>query len=180
MKKAAIVVGHSQTSQGAVNPETGKTEWQFNNEIAQMVKDKLLPHPSIHPIIVYRNHGYAKLPYEINELQPDAILSLHANAFNRYASGCEVLYYHKSERGKKFAEIVLRNIHSVLFNTNRGIRPKTSEDRGGYLLKLTNAPCVIAEPFFIDNYEDFMKAEHSKGALADAYAKSIIEFLTQG
>ena len=31
---------------------------------------------------------------------------------------------------------------------------KTAEDRGGYVLKYTKCPIVIAEPFFIDNDYD--------------------------
>ena len=39
---------------------------------------------------------------------------------------------------------------------NRGFKSKTVEDRSGYLLKYTKAPCIILEPFFIDNINDLI------------------------
>ena len=56
---------------------------------------------------------------------------------------------------------------------NLGVKPKKSEDRGGYLLRYTHAPCVIAEPFFIDNDEDLARAREDPDGLALAYARAI-------
>ena len=75
------------------------------------------------------------------------------------------------------AEILLNHLVEHLKLPDRGIKPKTSEDRGGYLLRYTNAPCVIAEPFFIDNDSDLARAQEDKDIdeLAVAYAKAIEE-----
>jgi len=67
------------------------------------------------------------------------------------------LYYHKSKISKQFADILQQKFVKFLELTDRGSRGKTSEDRGGYLLKKTQAPCIIAEPFFIDNDNDYKK-----------------------
>ncbi|RLA73014.1 MAG: hypothetical protein DRG78_23085, partial [Epsilonproteobacteria bacterium] len=56
---------------------------------------------------------------------------------------------------------------------DRGVKPKSSEDRGGYLLRYTNAPCIISEPFFIDNDDDLAKAKKKIKGLTSAYAKAI-------
>ena len=53
------------------------------------------------------------------------------------------------------------------------MKPKTSKDRGGYLLKYTNAPCVIAESFFIDNDDDLARAQEDLEGLAEAYVRAI-------
>jgi N-acetylmuramoyl-L-alanine amidase len=86
-----------------------------------------------------------------------------------------VLYYHKSENGKKMAEILLEHLVEHLKLRNRGIKPRTAEDRGGYLLRYTKAPCVIAEPFFIDSDDDLARAQEDLDGLALAYANTIEE-----
>ena len=65
------------------------------------------------------------------------------------------MYYHKSKQGKAIAQIFQNNMLSALGLSNRGLKPISAEDRGGYLLRYTNAPCVLIEPFFIDNNSDF-------------------------
>ena len=62
---------------------------------------------------------------------------------------------------------------------NRGAKPKTAEDRGGYLLMNTDAPCVIAEPFFIDNNKDLKIAQENKGDLVAAYFSAISAIANQ-
>jgi len=49
------------------------------------------------------------------------------------------------------AKILNTQLVKALGLKDRGIKVKTAEDRGGYLLKNIATPCVIAEPFFIDN-----------------------------
>ncbi len=121
---------------------------------------------------VYRR-TYQALPSDINELNPDFIISLHCNAFNQEASGCEMLYYHRSAKGKMMAAILQNDIRSVLNNNDRGIKAKSAEDRGGFLLKYTNAPCVIAEPFFIDNNHELANAQDKYQQMVAAFAQSI-------
>ena len=77
--------------------------------------------------------------------------------------------------GKRIAEILQRRLHDFLGLRDREIKEKTTEDRGGYLLRYTKAPCVIAEPFFIDNDEDLAKARDALEGLAEAYASAVDE-----
>jgi N-acetylmuramoyl-L-alanine amidase len=121
---------------------------------------------------VYRR-TYKQLPSDINELSSDFIISLHCNAFNKNASGTEVLYYHKSELGKKSAEILQDELVGALSLKNRGIKPRSVEDRGGHLLKYTNAPCIISEPFFIDNDSDLDVVMKNRDKIISAYSNAI-------
>ena len=90
-------------------------------------------------------------------------------------NGCEMLYYHKSTKGKEVARIFQNRIVTLLDNKDRGIKGCDSEDRGGYLLKMTDAPCIICEPFFIDNNEDYENAKSVD--LAVEYCNAIEESL---
>lgn len=174
--KIALVIGHSRKSKGARNSSFEMDEFDFNETLAKQInadfKDYNL---NDEIVIVYRENGFVNLPNEINELNANLIVSLHCNAFNTKANGCEMLYYHRSETGKKVAEIFQGNVLKALKNKDRGILSRTSEDRGGYLLKATNAPCIIAEPFFIDNDKEFINAMDNSKELVKAYCNSINE-----
>lgn len=168
MKKCALVIGHKKSSPGASN-EMGLTEFAFNEKLAMEIEDE------VNDVVTQRiyRRTYNTLPSDINEFNPDFIISLHCNAFNKTASGTEVLYYHRSTKGKLMAEILNEKLLEALGLNNRGIKPKSAEDRGGYLLKSTQAPCVIAEPFFIDNNSDLKVVIDKRDALIKAYAASI-------
>ncbi len=170
-KLCALVIGHKKSSSGAVNEKTGLTEFDFNEDLAIRIEKKVQKTQTQR---VYRRL-YEELPADINALKPHFVLSLHCNAYNGRASGTEVLYYHRSEAGKAIAGILQRRLVDFLGLPDRGIKPKTSEDRGGYLLRYTKAPCIIAEPFFIDNDQDLAKAKENLDGLAAVYAGSIDE-----
>lgn len=173
-KFVAIVIGHSTKSKGACNEDQKLYEYDFNNNLAQMIQHGL-SQSNIDVALVYRG-TYKRLPNDVNKINPDFIVSLHCNAYNKKVSGTETLYYHRSTRGKQLASIVQKELVNVLGLKNRGIKPKDSEDRGGYLLKNTKAPCVITEPFFIDNNEDLKAAQDNITDLAKAYCLAISEF----
>jgi len=167
----ALVIGHKKSSPGAINSNSNITEFDFNEDLALRIEKKVEKSKIQR---VYRR-TYIELPDDINALGPDFIVSLHCNAFNKEVSGTEVLYYHRSKKGKRMAEVLLNHLVSHLKLRDRGTKPKTAEDRGGYLLRYTWAPCIIAEPFFIDNDNDLRRAQEDLDGLATAYAGAINE-----
>ena len=169
MKLCALVIGHKKTSPGASNKSSGLTEFEFNDSLAQQIEASVT---NVRIQRVYRR-TYNTLPEDLNQLDPDFIISLHCNAFNTEASGTETLYYHKSVKGKKIAKVLNDHFVSALGLKDRGIKAKSVEDRGGFLLKTTNAPCVITEPFFIDNDQDLNTVEANHTELVQAYSNSI-------
>ena len=168
-KLCALVIGHKNNSPGAENAASGINEFSFNEKLAQRIEEKV---EAVQVQRVYRR-TWETLPGDINELNPHFIISLHCNAFNKTATGTEVLYYHKSQTGKRIAEILQHRLVECLGLHDRGIKPKTAEDRGGLLLHATNAPCIIAEPFFIDNDQDLARAQDDLEGLSNAYATAI-------
>lgn len=176
--KIAIVVGHSRNSKGAVNKDSGANEFDFFSNLADDIKVNFPEcNMSDQIVVIHRENGYKKLPHEINSFNVDLVVSLHANAHNTKVEGCEMLYYHKSTKGKEIAKIFQEKIQGIFLNKDRGIKPKSSEDRGGYLLKETNAPCIICEPFFIDNNIDYGVAKElfTNKKLTTAYCEAINE-----
>ena len=170
-KLCALVIGHKKTSPGAMNGSSGLCEFDFNDDLAIRIEGRVR---GVDVQRVYRR-TYETLPGDINDLGPDFIIDLHCNAFNMTASGTEVLYYHRSKKGPEMARILQEHLVGYLGLPDRGIKPKTAEDRGGYLLKNTHAPCVISEPFFIDNDDDLARAMGDLDGFAAAYAQAIEE-----
>ncbi len=167
----ALVIGHKHLSPGAVNEDSGTTEFEFNDELARDIESRQ------GDVIIQRvyRRTYQSLPGDINELSPDFVVCLHCNAFNKRTAGSEVLYYHRSVKGQQMADILGKALAEGLKNRNRGIKPRSAEERGGYLLRYTNAPCVIAEPFFIDNNDELANAKTRRRYLVKAYLEAIEE-----
>ncbi|MGY3571951.1 N-acetylmuramoyl-L-alanine amidase [Vibrio paucivorans] len=175
MSKVALVIGHRAGSPGAVHVASGVTEFEYNEDVAKRVADLLIER-GLEPVIVYRT-TYSALPEDINALSPDFILSLHCNSFSvPSATGSETLYYHTSSRSRALAERVQSNIVTALGLADRGIKPKQSEDRGGYLLRYTNAPCVIVEPGFFSNDGDFYVLDNKLDAYCHALADAAMHY----
>lgn len=175
MKKIALVVGHSSRSKGAYNEDMNIHEYDLNKIEAQLTSD-LLEKRGYDPYMIFRD-TYATLPKKINELECDIIISFHHNSFSdKSANGTETLYYHRSQAGKVLASDIHRYIVSALGFKDRGIQPKTSEDDGGYLLKYTNAPCVILEPCFMSNNEELKEFLGKQARYINAVCDAIDEY----
>ncbi len=174
--RICLVIGHSVESPGAINKRYGVNEFEFNQALAHEIESNFVKYNVEDEIVVvYRETSYKNLPYEINEYHPDMIVSLHCNAYDEKTSGCETLYYEKSQKGKELAETMQSLLVSYIGNDNRGIKSRNEEQRGGHLLKNTHAPCIIVEPFFIDNDEELrnVKSMFENGKLSDAFCRCI-------
>lgn len=175
VKHVGLIVGHSSESQGAYNKTNNVSEYEFNKELAELISSQLTE-MKIKSQIFTRTSGVPNLVREVNKANPSVVVSLHCNAFNKQVSGSEVLYYFKSQKSKKLASLLLENIVNTLDLRNRGTLP-IEQGRGAYVLKNTNMPCALIEPFFIDNDVDYIVASNKIKELAIAVANSISDFL---
>lgn len=142
--------------------------------------DSLLQSRSDYPnISIIHRSSYIHLPQDIANENPLVSISFHANAFNGYIRGSEVLYYHRCETSKRIAITFQTNIVNELGIRDRGVKPIDNEDRGGYLLSTLyykyNIPAIILEPFFIDNLEEFTNVLAKFTKLAKAIAQSTMQ-----
>lgn len=182
MKKVAIVVGHLPTSidGGAYNSDIGMSEFDFNNQLAPKLAEKLREHNMI-PVIIYRE-SYKLLPDQVNQTNADLCVSLHCNAFDSDPNGSEVLYYHASSNGKRLAQLIQEQVVACLGLPDRGVKPidydytGKANDAGGWLVEKTKMPCVIAEMFFIDSNSSLTLALNNIDELASNMAKGIASY----
>ena len=164
--KGLLIVGHQPWAKGASNPDA-TNEFDFNSEIA----GKVSPLVKRVEIIVEFYQASGGNVARWDAMNADFVIELHANAFNHKASGTTVLYAQGSTKGAMIAQTMLDHIVGALNLMDRKILPRTRKDRGGYLLWGTSAPCIIPEPFFIDNDEDLMVARNAN--LHEVYAAAI-------
>ena len=172
--KIALVVGHSSKSTGAYNEKLDITEYSLNKIEAKKVSE-LLDDRGVENVVIYRQ-TYKDLPSKINKEGADIVLCFHHNSFDEHSTGTETLYYHKSKDGKVFAEIMQKNIVETLGFKDRGIKPKASEDRGGYVLKYTDAPCLILEPCFMSNTKELQEFMDNLNKYCEAVVRGIESF----
>jgi len=129
---------------------------------------------------------YDQLANDLNKLKPDLIVSLHLDSFDHKASGTTMIHYDGSTHGVKCAKFLYDDVHGFLKLPKRAepILGRTMNQRGGGLLHSTQAPCIIAESFFISNSDEYLKFESKNKieALAKAYIKGLdkcVEYLDE-
>jgi len=172
-------IGHHPDAPGACGRLNGKKvcEFAFNKELAAMIEAKV---KNARIITIHRepgnDAGRRGLPAKTNALNPNFVISLHANAADKKAGGSEVLYFHTSTEGAKLAAILQKQFLARLGLRDRKIKGRTRSDRGGDQLALTQAVIVLGEPFFIDNEAELAAVAAKKDDLAAAYAAAIDEY----
>jgi len=88
-----------------------------------------------------------------------------------------MLYWHEKEKSRVFAELAQKEVTKVLLLRDRGIKALHElNERGGHLLYRTEAPCIIAESFFIDNKNDLVTGQKNLVRLSEAYYKAILKY----
>lgn len=175
MKKVCVIIGHGGNDCGAVSKDGKYTELAYNTDLAIKLLGKLRENGYE---AFKHNRGFARIENIplINSMKPDLIISLHCNsADNPNATGTEAIHYYGSKNGKRFADILSKNISAALGLKNRGSK-EPFNGRGSGLLRSTYAPCVISEPFFISNNLDLKAGLEKKEDYLQAIVKSVDEF----
>ncbi len=175
--KLVIDIGHRAKAPGACSAKFKICEFPLNTEIANMMKTMV---KNAEVVITSRDpnsDSQTGLAAKINALNPDFVLSLHANAATPAAEGTEMLYFHSSAKSKQMAEIYQKHVLAALKFRDRKILPRKGTDRGGALLQYTKAPCVLTEPFFLSNERETEFVLKNKHLLAKAYSDAVDEIV---
>ncbi len=125
---------------------------------------------SLNASLAYRYNG-------ANNWGSDLFVSIHCNAANTKAYGCETYYCTGSTQGKALADCIQPHLVAETNRYNRGVKS------GNFaVIRHTNMPAVLVETAFIDNYDDnsFLASENGKKACATAIYKGICDYLGIG
>tara|TARA_R100000541_G_scaffold35140_1_gene43517 strand:- start:737 stop:1270 length:534 start_codon:yes stop_codon:yes gene_type:complete len=162
--RVAFVVGHHEKSKGAFSKYFNLFEWDFYKQVLANMGDVS---------VFYHNEnigGYTSriknTASKINKYPFDLVIELHFNASdNDRANGCETLYYYKSSKGKKYAQLFSDVVASEtgIKPRNGGLKPLNDKtDRGFASVYYTTAPTILIEPFFGSNSDDCKKIGSTK------------------
>lgn len=178
--KVCLDVGHCPSAAGDGNRTYNISEYRFWRTFAPRVSGYLRDYG--HDVVIVNREtdgggtGMTACVRACNEANADVVVALHANAYNGKASGSETLYWHSSLRGKRLAQCIQSQVALTLSLPDRGIKPTTRTERGGTQLRGTIAPCVIVEPYFIDNDHDYEEAQGKCDALCKAIAVGVANY----
>ena len=176
MKTLCLVVGHCNRYAGAQSATVPPVrEFDWNSVLATRIEDYMVQSGKVRVVRVWRpdNNNIATLIQRVNATKADYYVELHANAFNKIASGTETLYWHTSSQGKRLATAIQRACVTILGMPDRGIKARFPKDRGAFQLSKTNPVAIITEPFFIDTPRDLANATAKREALAIAIGQAI-------
>jgi len=181
--KIAICIGHSRPGDSGASSVGGVSEWKFNQPIgaAIVAKLKAAGHDAI-LLDKYVGGDYTSamnwLAAQIKSFGAEVAVELHFSAAGASAKGYEYLYWGASTQSKKLAQAFLDRHKTALPSmTSRGIKPKTSSDRGSYFLQKTPCPCIITEPFFGSNAAEWEFYKSAASTLVDINTAAVLDFV---
>ncbi len=129
----------------------------------------------ISQIVGYNNHtSLEERVWRANWWGADWFLSLHCNSSsNPNANGSEIFVYRSRNKAWYMAEMVLKQITSVLHLSNRGVKINPEF----YVLRKTKMLAMLIELAFITNAADAQKLANDQQIFANAIYDGIVNYL---
>ena len=182
-RNLVLAVGHSrELDSGAVAYDGETYEWHYNTQLAQKISEYLPSHINTTIINYYEGDSSTEsmrwLKRTVDPLNAALVCELHFNSFSSpKVKGHEMLYWRTSSKGL----IAASNINDAMNedfpgNKDRGLKDVYHGMRGAGFLSGPKAPCVIIEPFFGSNPDEwnaFGETESTFNALAKTLARGI-------
>lgn len=160
--KILLSIGHGGIDSGAIASD-GRTEHKMAAELGNLIAKYILNNG--HEVSC-QQESYSANNFRVNSRRGyDIAVSLHFNAFNKKASGFEVL------RGRytTIADRCLTALDSTLNLPNRGMKKRNDL----YVFWNNNFDCLI-ESCFIDNPSDLAEYEGKKEEVARRLAVALM------
>lgn len=144
------------------------------------IADAMIPYLQASGISYYRNTPEmtaASSVRDSNARGVDLHLALHSNAAGVGNSGnvrgIDIYYYPGSVNGRRFADIIVNNLKTIYPLPDR-VRALPTTAIGE--VRRTNAPSVLAELGYHDNYEDATWIVNNTSAIAQQMSRSVAEY----
>lgn len=139
--------------------------------ISKLVAKYLIP--AGYEVCLFQYDGLETICNKANASGADIFVSLHCNAANSIAQGCETFYYYNAIAGKKLATTIYNQIVNSIDVTRRGVK-----EQGFYVIKNTDMPACLVEMAFIDNAYDANLLTEKEDEFARAIARGISDFFS--
>jgi len=119
-----------------------------------------------------KTDSLSQMVRESNLFKPEIHVAIHSNAHDGKSRGCEIYHYKGSKNGKRLADTIYKYMEPLTPTADRGVKENTTF----YELRETNAPAVLIEVDFHDNYEGAKWIDANIYNIAEAIAKGICEY----
>lgn len=168
-----LICGHGEGDPGAVG--NGCEEATLVRGMIPKLKGLLSPYANINVFDTTKNmYEYLKSGKWYDFRKYDYVFELHFNAFNKKASGTEILV-HERENGISVEEGILKNIEKLGF-INRGVKRRTDLRNMNACKVNQGVSYALLETCFIDNADDMTLYNEKK----DDIIKAIVDGMVQG
>lgn len=171
--KILLICGHGEGDPGAVG--NGYEEATLVREMVSKLKGLLSPYADVDVFDTTKNmYKYLKSGEWYNFRKYDYVFELHFNAFDKKASGTEILV-HERENGISVEEYILKNIERLGFK-NRGVVRRTDLKNMNVCKVNQGVSYALLETCFIDSVDDMSLYKEKK----DDIIKAIVDGMVQG
>ena len=144
--KIFINAGHGGTAPGAVSKK-GIKEKDITQKVSSILACQLIQ-KGFNVEFFQQSKSLTEVSQAENTSNSDLFISIHCNSFtNETANGVEVLYYPTSTKGKKYAQLVQKELVNITKLNDRGIKPRTDL----HVLKRTKSVAILVELAFLSN-----------------------------
>lgn len=168
MKKIAFIIGHNKEAKGAV-AYNGKFEYDFNCQVAMGVCS-WFSDDQVQWFI--KTVNYTQM---VKNWNPDLIIELHFNSFQKPAMGCEALVLKDSQNSNLEAEYLLKVFNQRFKIKSRGVKKLTNRLERGYrnFNGFKDHTMILFEPCFAN-----FKTADSEKIIGDqkAYAEFLVDY----
>lgn len=169
--KILLICGHGAGDPGAVG--NGFREADLVRDIAPTLKDILSDYADVTLFNPNQNmYEFLKAGNQFGFRAYDYVFELHFNAFDKKATGTEIIV-HKTEEGTSVEQTIVDNIAKLGF-TNRGVK-KRDNLMNMNVCKKQGVSYALLETCFIDNANDMKQYMSRKNAVIKAIANGIID-----
>lgn len=176
MSKIALVIGHNARAQGAVRVTDGRTEYDFNSDLAAAIREM---DPARY-VIIRRTAGAGEIGRAYAEVDASgaaASVELHFNASAaKSATGTETLCS-GTAASTRLAAALQAKITAALGLKDRGVKAIPRNGRGGASLWTGRPPAALIEPYFGSNPSDCAAADRGFAAMARGIHDACTAFL---
>jgi N-acetylmuramoyl-L-alanine amidase len=174
--------GHGTTTAGKCSPDETLLEWEFNRDVAYMLKDHLEAH-GIETVMTVSQEdktdpALAERVAIANDSDADIFVSIHANAYGSEGEwtlphGWEIYVFQTGD----YAEELAKAIQSANIPEN-GLYDRGVKTENFYVLKNTLMPAVLIEHGFYTNETEIelLKSDSFRKDLAEYDARGICNF----
>lgn len=153
--KVMLDAGHGPETVGKRTLDGKMKEFDFNHAVVQLVKKEL---EGSGVVVLLSHSGTSDVPLRerttlANNLQVDAFISIHANAFGsnwNEVNGIETFTFTKpSEQSTVLAKIVQSTLCKIVKRKNRGVKQANFA-----VVRDTKMPAILIECGFMTNKEE--------------------------